>query len=423
MFMPVEIRMPSLDPSMTEARVVKWHKAAGDPVEIGESIVEIETDKAVVDVESEAQGVLAEILVAEGDYAAVNATIGVILEAGQKAPAVTPTVLAPGKATPEGRLASVPAGISVVLASNGMDEKDTSAMGNRLFASPLARRLAALEDLDLSELRGSGPNGRIVKCDVEAALAEKSTRPYPRPKAQSVDTCRESSGLPDYERISNSAMRNTIARRLTESSRDIPHYFLTMDCELDKVLALRREVNETAPEEQKVSLNDFIIRAVALALKKVPAANAAWSDTAILRFRQADISIAVAVDGGLITPVIRHADAKNLLQIAVEARDLASRARAGRLRPEEYKGGTFTISNLGMFGIKSFTSIINPPQSAILSVGAGEQRPVVKAGQIGVATIMTLTLAVDHRCIDGAVGAEFLARFKQLIEQPIALLL
>ena len=422
--MPVEIRMPSLDPSMTEGRVVKWLKTAGDTVEIGEPVVEIETDKAIVEVESDAKGVFAEILVAEGAYAPVNAVIGRFATTGQKISASPPLTTASVAAAPEGQVLPASGGGSVgAYSTEGKPESVFSKTANRQFASPLARRLAALQGLDLAALRGSGPNGRIVKCDIEAALADKSARAAPAPVPRSIETLREFAEPQEFKPISNSAMRNAIARRLTESSRDIPHYFLSVDCELDKVLALRREVIDSAKEEHRISLNDFIIRAVALALKQVPAANVAWADTAILHYLHADISVAVAIEGGLITPVIRHADDKSLIQIANEARELASRARAGKLRPDEFKGGTFTISNLGMFGIKSFTSIINPPQGAILSVGAGEPRPVVRDGQICIATVMTMTLAVDHRCIDGAVGAEFLACLKKLIEHPIALLL
>jgi pyruvate dehydrogenase E2 component (dihydrolipoamide acetyltransferase) len=407
---------------MTEARVVKWLKAAGDPVEIGESIVEIETDKAVVDVESEAKGFLGEALVAEGGYAPVNSVIGVIREVDEDTSALKnlpPTQAQPAQKGRSGFTPTEPPAFSETLNLPG---KERPSAGNRLFASPLARRLARLEGLDLSQLSGSGPHGRIVKCDIESELAAKSAQRGIIPHKQAEPPGSEFSYLPGYEAISNTAMRNSIARRLSESSREVPHYFLTLDCELDKLLALRREVNDVGNEENRASLNDFFIRAAALALKKVPAANAAWTDTAILRFRQADISVAVSLDGGLITPVVRNAEAKSLGQISAEARALAARAKAGKLLPEEYKGGTFTISNLGMFGIKSFTSIINPPQGAILSVGAGEPRPVVKDGQLCVATVMTVTLAADHRCIDGAVGAEFLTAFKKLIEQPIALL-
>ncbi|WP_305044964.1 pyruvate dehydrogenase complex dihydrolipoamide acetyltransferase [Geoalkalibacter sp.] len=420
--MPIDIRMPSLDPSMSEARVVKWLKAAGDPVEIGEPIVEIETDKAVVDVEAEAKGFFAKALVAEGSYAPVNSVIGIIMETGKGVTALQEVAAAPTKSAEERMPGLTPAEPPVSLEPRNLSEKEIPPSATRQFASPLARRLATLEGLDLTQLRGSGPNGRIVKGDIESALKAKSAQGVPCTRMQAEVPGREFSGLPDCEVFSNTSMRSSIARRLTESSREIPHYYLVLDCELDKLLALRQEVNAADHDGEKVSLNDFIIRAAALALKKVPAANAAWTESAILRFRQADISVAVSLDGGLITPVVRNADAKNLRQISAEARELAARARAGKLLPEEYKGGTFTISNLGMYGIKSFTSIINPPQGAILSVGAGEPRPVVKEGQLCVATVMTVTLAADHRCIDGAVGAEFLAAFKKLIEQPIALL-
>ena len=261
-----------------------------------------------------------------------------------------------------------------------------------------------------------------MKSDIETALLSPPAQ-HNIPDQPLTTISSDVSYLPDFEEVSNSAMRKTIARRLTEASQQIPHYFLTLDCELDKLIAMRQEFNDAYPEEQKTSLNDFFIHAVALALKKVPEVNVAWTDSAILRFNRIDISFAVAIEGGLITPVVKDVGGKSLSQISAETAQLAEKARAGRLRPDEYKGGTFTLSNLGMFGIKSFTSIINAPQSAILSIGAAQARPVIKNGQVCAATVMTVTLAVDHRCIDGAVGAEFLAAFKRLIEVPLSLLL
>ncbi|MCH6589710.1 MAG: 2-oxo acid dehydrogenase subunit E2, partial [Proteobacteria bacterium] len=290
-----------------------------------------------------------------------------------------------------------------------------------VFASPLARRLAGEAGLDLAAVPGTGPHGRIVKSDIEAAVAGGVAAPAAAPVAAPAVTAEQATTA-----IPNTTMRKVIAARLSQSKRDIPHFYLTIDCRMDALLDVRRELNANAPEGEgsyKLSLNDFIIRATALALRQVPAANATWTDDAILRYDRIDVSIAVATPGGLITPVIRDADNKGLLVLSREMNDLAARAREGKLLPEEYQGGGFTISNLGMYGIKEFAAIINPPQSCILAVGAGTQRPVVKDGALAVATVMSCTLAVDHRSVDGAVGAEFLAAFKRLVEAPLTMLL
>ena len=419
--MSAEILMPSLDASIHEALLVKWLKTEGAQVDVGEAVAEVETDKAVIEVESNVKGIFIKALVEEGGMVTVNAAIALVQEEGEDAgslaviPIAAPAVKAEIKT---GHSFAEP----VVTSSVQHNESPPNREG-RILASPLARRMAVQEGLDLSRVSGSGPNGRIVKCDVKNALANiVSETPIVARRPAEADSS-ELAYLPAYIAINNTVMRNTIARRLTESSRNVPHYFLTIDCNVDKLIALRKDMNTDCDSGCSVSLNDFVICAAAIALKKIPAANAAWTDTAILRFERVDISIAVATDGGLITPVIRNADAKGLTQVSEEARGLAARARTGKLLPEEYRGGTFTISNLGKYGIKSFTSIINPPQGAILSVGVAEQRPVVTDGQLGVATIMTITLAADHRCIDGAVGAEFLAAFKGLIERPIKILI
>lgn len=281
----------------------------------------------------------------------------------------------------------------------------------RVIASPLAKRIAEQKGVDLKLIKGTGPNGRILRADVEAAGVA------PKVAASPVAAIVQSAS--PYEAIPNSNMRKVIARRLTESKQTVPHFYLTVDCELDELLALRSKVNDVA--DVKVSVNDFVIRAVALALKKVPAANASWTNEAILQYRNADISVAVATPTGLITPIVRAAEQKSLASISKEMKDLAARARDGKLKPEEFQGGGFTISNLGMFGVKSFAAIINPPQACILAVGAGEQRPVVKGGQLAVATIMSCTLSIDHRAVDGAAGAQFLAAFKEAIEKPYAM--
>jgi pyruvate dehydrogenase E2 component (dihydrolipoamide acetyltransferase) len=293
-----------------------------------------------------------------------------------------------------------------------------AASGTRIFASPLARRIAADAGLDLGHVSGSGPRGRIVKRDVEAAIASGVSPAAPAAPA----AVGAMPGMPDYIAIPNSMMRKTIARRLSESKQQAPHFYLTVDCRLDELLELRKKLNNNATDF-KLSVNDLIIRAAALALKQVPAANASWFEDEIRQWQAVDISVAVAIDGGLITPIIRGAEGKGLKQISAEMKDLAGRARDGKLLPEEYQGGTFSISNLGMFGIKEFAAVINPPQGAILAVGAGEQRPVVNDGELAVATVMSCTLSSDHRVVDGAVGAEFMQAFKLLIEDPLKMLL
>jgi len=286
--------------------------------------------------------------------------------------------------------------------------------------------MAAAAGLDLAAVGGSGPNGRIVKTDIEAALAKgPAARPAAAPAAAAQPSAPAPTvvGLPPFTEVPNSQTRKVIARRLGESKRDAPHFYLSIDCEIDQLLKIRQELNGRAGDKYKLSVNDFVIRASALALKQVPAANASWTDTAIRLYHQADVSVAVATPGGLITPIIRGADAKGLAAISNEMKELAGRAREGKLKPEEYQGGTFSVSNLGMYGITSFAAVINPPQGAILAVGAGEQRPVVKEGALAIATMMTCTLSVDHRVVDGAVGAEFLAAFKKLVEDPLTMLL
>lgn len=420
--MAIEIYMPSLDPSITSSRVVKWLKQEGDAVAVGDALVEIETDKAVVEVEAKEAGIFGKTLVDGGDYADVNSVIGLLLEKGETLDAV---INYRPEQTAEDAHQDIPSETVVEDTVDAVLPGTTSTDSRRIFVSPLAKRLAKLGSIDLDGIDGTGPNGRIIKRDIEAA----SVSHIELPKAViSTVTAPVSAGidlqyLPEYETVELSGMRKTIARRLTESSQQIPHYFLSVDCELDRLLNQRKQLNADLVPEEKISLNDFIIRAVALTIKKVPNANVMWNEETVLRFNQVDISVAVAVDGGLITPIVHKACSKGLSEISAETKALAGKARDGKLVPEDYQGGTFTISNLGMHGIKNFTSIINPPQSGILSVGAGEQRPVVKDGELSVATVMTVTLAADHRCIDGAVGSEFLATFKGLIEAPLTMLL
>ena len=411
--MATEIKLPALAPSMTEGNVARWAKQEGDAVSAGEIIAEIETDKALVDLESPAAGVLGRIVVPAGtDGVKVDTVIGWIVQAGEAVPAAAAPAAAPAlAAAPTLAISPDPSGPAAPVAAT-----PAPPTCGRIFASPLARRLAEQAGVLLGGLRGSGPHGRIVRIDVEAAVqAAHSTAPA---AAAAAPPAAASGGYTD---IAHSNTRRVIAQRLTEAKQQVPHFYLTIDCRIDRLLALRAEAN-AALDEGKLSVNDFIVRAVALALKRVPAANASWGDTAIRLWHEVDVSVAVATPAGLITPVVRGADRKTVGGISAEVKALAGRARAGRLKPQEYQGGGFTISNLGMHGIREFAAIINPPQACILAVGAGEQRPVVVDGALAVATVMTCTLSVDHRVVDGAVGAEFLAAFKKLIEQPIALL-
>jgi len=416
--MPVDILMPSLDPSMEQGRIVKWLKSQGDQIAPGDVLVEIETEKAIFEVEAESSGIMGDPLVAEGEYAPVNTAIGVIHGVGNDR---TESKYIPVKLDKSQN--------SPPFASKAFTEPKKSSQynhseerKNRIFASPLARRLASLNGLDLSQITGTGPHGRIVKVDIEAVHQDASE--VPSDKTQAAQTPQAVyTGVPKYESISHSAMRKTIARRITEAWQQVPHYFLNIDCEVDSLLNMRRELNDVCDDANGISLNDLIVRSAAIALTQVPNVNVAWSEMAVLKFSQVDVAIAVAVPGGLVTPVIRNAAGKNLIDIANESRNLILKAKAGKLVPSDYQGGTFTISNLGMYGIKSFTSIINPPQSAILSVGTAEQRAVVKNGVLDVATIMSCTLAVDHRCIDGVIAAEFLVEFKRLMEKPLSIML
>jgi len=433
--MAQKILMPALSPTMTEGKLAKWCKKEGDAVAAGEVIAEIETDKATMEFEAADEGVLGKILVPEGtEGVAVNSLIGVLLEEGDDASAIDALVnggapAAPAAAAPVAAAPAAAAPVAAVAAA--------APVAGRVFASPLARRLAKAADLDLSLIAGSGPRGRIVKADVEKAKAQggaaKAAAPaVVAPAAAPVAAAPAPAAKPaalkpmpwqSYTEFPNSGMRKTIARRLSESKQTVPHFYLTVDIELDALLALRKQLNERDGATYKLSVNDFVIKACALALKKVPAANAMWTDEAILQFDDVDISIAVATDAGLITPVIRRADQKGLSTLSNEMKDLAKKARDGKLKPEEFQGGGFTISNLGMFGIREFAAIINPPQSCILAVGAGEQRAVVRDGAVAVRTMMSCTLSVDHRSVDGAVGAQFLAALKPLIEDPLQLML
>jgi pyruvate dehydrogenase E2 component (dihydrolipoamide acetyltransferase) len=424
--MPIEILMPALSPTMTEGNLAKWLKNEGEAVKPGDVIAEIETDKATMEVEAVDEGKLGKILVPAGSQGVkVNQPIALLLEEGEDAAALAKAGTAAAKAPPPAA-APKPAPAPPAVAAAPAPQPPAAALvaaGERRFASPLARRMAQQAGLDLGRLNGSGPHGRIVKADIDAALARgapaakpTTAPPVAAPPAAPVF------GLPAFTEQPHSMTRKVIARRLVESKREAPHFYLTLDCNIDRLLQLRQEINAKR-EKDKISVNDFVIKASALALKQVPAANASWTETAVRLYQVADVSVAVATPNGLITPIIRGADSKSLSAISTEMKDLAARAREGKLKPEEYQGGTFSVSNLGMFGIREFAAVINPPQGAILAVGAGEQRPIVKDNALAIATMMSCTLSVDHRVVDGAIGAEFLAAFKKLVEDPLSMLI
>ncbi|HJZ15220.1 MAG TPA: pyruvate dehydrogenase complex dihydrolipoamide acetyltransferase [Stellaceae bacterium] len=432
--MPIEILMPALSPTMTEGNVTKWLKREGEEVHSGDVLAEIETDKATMEFEAVDDGRLGKILVPDGAQGIkVNQPIALLLGEGEDASALEKldvsapqTVTAPPEQPP-------------AKARSAPEAPPAPARGNgRIFASPLARRMAQQAGLDLAAITGSGPQGRVVKADIEAALsadrgAPAITRPVVQPQsaplaapaaapALSKERVLALAGNPPYTERPLTAMRRVIARRLTESKQTVPHFYLTVDCEIDELLKFRAELNGKS-DAYRISVNDFVIRAAALALRQVPAANASWSDEAILLWDTVDIAVAVALEDGLITPIVKNADRKGLAEIANETKDLATRARAGKLKLEEFQGGTFSISNLGMFGVRDFAAVINPPHGGILAVGAGEQRPIVKNGALAIATVMSCTLSCDHRAVDGAVGAQFLAAFKKLVEDPLTMLL
>jgi pyruvate dehydrogenase E2 component (dihydrolipoamide acetyltransferase) len=444
--MPIKILMPALSPTMTEGKLAKWLVKEGDDVESGDVMAEIETDKATMEVEAVDEGKIGKIVVAEGtDGVAVNAVIALLLENGEDASALegddtassgSGEAKAKAAPAPAAAPAETPAAAPAPAQAAPAGPAPTSSDGDRIFSSPLARRLAKMEGIDISQVFGSGPHGRVVKRDIDKAVFD-GTGKAPASVASAAAAAPAAAAatppagidaamlnlLPEYEAVENSGMRKTIAKRLTASARDIPHFNVSADIELDALMSLRKELNGREGADYKISVNDFVIKAVALTLKRQPGCNVSYTDDAILRFNRADISMAVAVEGGLITPIIKDAGAKGLATISAEAKELAGKARDGKLQPQEYQGGTFSISNLGMFGVSSFNSIINSPQGGILSVGAGQQRPIVKDGALSIATVMTITLAVDHRCIDGAAAAAFVKEFKGILEDPLQLML
>ncbi|MBH64635.1 MAG: pyruvate dehydrogenase complex dihydrolipoamide acetyltransferase [Alphaproteobacteria bacterium] len=439
--MPTTITMPALSPTMTEGTLARWLIKEGDNVSAGDIIAEIETDKATMEVEAVDEGAVGQLLIPEGtEGVPVNQPIAVLLEEGEDASsldgflppqAASPALAPAGEASPvvQSAPAAPPETASTPVPALAPIPNDAGSGGERIFASPLARRMAEKAGLDLTSIRGTGPRGRIVKADIEAALSgapvEASVPPAQAAPAPAPVIAAPSPVVATGESqvVPHSNMRKVIARRLLESKQTVPHFYLTVDCEIDRLLAMRKELNERDGADYKISVNDFVIRAVALALQKNSEANASWSEEGMVRHGSIDVSVAVAIEAGLITPIIRNADHKGLAMISAEMKDLAGRARDGKLMPEEYQRGTFSISNLGMYGIREFSAIINPPQSAILAVGAGEQRPVVKDGALSVATVMSCTLSCDHRVVDGALGAQLLGTFKNLIEDPMTMLL
>ncbi len=434
--MATNILMPALSPTMTEGTLARWLKKEGDTVTAGDVIAEIETDKATMEVEAVDEGVLGKILVADGTAGVqVNAPIAILVEAGESVPSEAKPASAAAPAQPAPQTADSapkPPAAAPAPMANGHDK------GTRIFASPLARRMAEQAGLALDGIKGSGPNGRIIKADIEAA---RTAGPAPAPKPVAALNPVPAAAPPAtptpaprpvviagaHTLVPHTNMRKVIARRLSESKQTVPHFYVTADIDIDALMTLRADLNAKSPKDGptafKLSVNDLVIKATAAALRRVPTANASWTEDGVAMYDDVDISVAVATDGGLITPIIRRADQKGVATISNEMKDLAARARAGKLKPEEFQGGGFSISNLGMYGVKSFSAIINPPQGGILAVGAGEKRPVVKDGAIVAATVMTCTLSVDHRVIDGAVAAEWMAAFKAIVQDPLSLML
>ena len=423
--MAIEILMPALSPTMEEGTLAKWLVKEGDVVKSGQILAEIETDKATMEFEAVDEGTVGKLLVAEGTAGVrVNTPIAVLVEDGEAADA-RPAVKAAVGAAPVAAVA-VAAPIAVAPAP-------VAASGARVFASPLARRIAADKGLDLTKVAGSGPHGRIVKADVEGAKAAPAAvapvaaaapaAAVSMPTGPSTDMVKKMFADRDYTEIPLDGMRKVIAARLTEAKQTIPHFYLRRDVQLDALMAFREQLNAgLAARGVKLSVNDFIIKACALALQTVPGANAVWAGDRMLRLKPSDVAVAVAIEGGLFTPVLRDAHTKTLSALSAEMKDLAARAKARKLAPQEYQGGSFAISNLGMMGVDSFDAVINPPHGSILAVGAGVKRPVVRDGQVVVATVMTITLSVDHRVIDGALGAEFLKAIVDNLENPMAML-
>jgi pyruvate dehydrogenase E2 component (dihydrolipoamide acetyltransferase) len=450
--MPINILMPALSPTMEKGNLAKWLKKEGDKVKSGDVIAEIETDKATMEVEAVDEGTIAKILVPEGTQdVPVNDVIAVLAGDGEdvksagaaaakpaakpaEAPAPKPVAAtaagpAPAAAAPAPKPAAAPAPVAAAPAPQANGH-------GRIFSSPLARRLAKEAGIEIGRIAGSGPHGRIIARDVEEAKSGKGLKapaaaPAPTPAIAPSMSDKQILALfqpGSYEIVPHDGMRRTIAQRLTQSVQTIPHFYLTIDCDIGKLLAAREEINATAPKDKekkplyKLSVNDFVIKAMAVALQRIPDCNVSWTESGMLKHKHSDVGVAVAMPGGLITPIIRNAETKSLSIISSEMKDYAARARARKLKPEEYLGGTTAVSNLGMYGINHFTAVINPPHASILAVGTSEERPVVRSGKIEIAHIMSVTLSCDHRAIDGALGAELIGAFKMLIENPVMMM-
>ena len=430
--MSINILMPALSPTMTEGKLAKWHVKVGDAVKSGQVICEIETDKATMEVEAVDEGKVGQLVVPEGaEGVKVNAVIAILLEEGETSvPAgAAAAAAAPLKAAaPAAARAAMPSPGPVPSAAPPRPSAPAPAAaiaprGQRIFASPLAKRIAAEKGLNLASINGTGPNGRIVKADVEGAKPGAAPAPAAAPKAAPAPAPQPIFTAPGDKRVPHTAVRKVIARRMLESKQTVPHFYLTVDLEIDALLAARQAINDVARKRgAKVSVNDMVIKACAKALRDHPECNASWTEEEMVMYGAVDISVAVATDRGLITPIVRNADLKGVAQISIEMKDLAGRAKEGKLKLNEFQGGGFTISNLGMFGVNSFAAIINPPQAMILAVGVGEERVVARKGQMVIRNIMSCTLAVDHRVVDGAMGAQFLQTLRSYVEQPTAML-
>ncbi|MCO5148209.1 MAG: pyruvate dehydrogenase complex dihydrolipoamide acetyltransferase [Aquamicrobium sp.] len=458
--MPIEITMPALSPTMEEGNLAKWLVKEGDKVSPGDVIAEIETDKATMEVEAVDEGTVAKIVVPAGSEGVkVNAVIAVLAAEGEDASAAASAAPKAEAAKPEAKAepakqeakaepaaaAPAPSAQPKAAPAPAQTTQPKAASGERTFASPLARRIAREAGIDVAAVSGTGPHGRVVKADVEAAIAggapkaaaqqttapSTAAAPAAAPKGMSDDAVLKLFEEGSYELVPHDNMRKTIARRLTEAKNTIPHFYLTVDIGIDALLTLRKQLNDAAPMTKtekgetpayKLSVNDMVIKAYALALKAVPDANVSWTDAGMLKHAHADVGVAVSIPGGLITPIVRKADEKTLSAISNEMKDLAARAKNRKLKPEEYQGGTTSVSNLGMFGVKDFAAVINPPHATILAVGAGEERAVVKNGKIEIANVMSVTLSTDHRAVDGALGAELVAAFRRIVENPLSML-
>ncbi|XOK12522.1 pyruvate dehydrogenase complex dihydrolipoamide acetyltransferase [Agrobacterium tumefaciens] len=443
--MPINITMPALSPTMEEGNLAKWLVKEGDKVAPGDVIAEIETDKATMEVEAVDEGIVAKLVVAAGtDAVKVNALIAIlaaegedVAEAAKGGNAAPAPSQAKAEAPKEEKTEAAP--VKAEQAAAASTPAPVAKSGERIFASPLARRLAKEAGLDLTAVSGSGPHGRIVKTDVEKAAASGGAKAAPAAAASAGAPAPALAKGPSdeavlklfepgsYELVPHDGMRKVIAKRLVESKQTVPHFYVSVDCELDTLLTLRAQLNAAAPEKDgkpayKLSVNDMVIKALALALRDVPDANVSWTESNMVKHKHSDVGVAVSIPGGLITPIIRKAEEKSLSTISNEMKDYGKRAKERKLKPEEYQGGTTAVSNMGMMGVKSFSAVINPPHATILAVGAGEQRAVVKNGEIKIANVMTVTLSTDHRCVDGALGAELIGAFKRYIENPMGML-